>query len=140
MTDIMGNDVDQLVDIYSNKESWRKEFLSQDDIRQYFADVMRKNRIVVVKDGDEVTGYAESWRINKTQLFRYVSGQPFHVGEEDIETGGIVYISSVWAKDTKTFRRLVRSLKDQNNQCGHTAWHKRNDVLKIFKLGGYNGK
>jgi hypothetical protein len=127
-------DVDQLIDIYYNKELWRKDFLSQEDIRQYFTDIIKKNRIIIIKDGAEITGYAESWRINKKQLFKFVTGQPFHVGEEDIETGNILVISSIWAKDTPIFNTIKRRLKEQNEPCEYGVWHKREGQLKIFKV------
>ena len=63
------NLIEQLVEIYHEKEDWHTTKLSKSEAKKYFQKVLDKGLIIYTTDKEgEVVAYCEFWRINFEQL------------------------------------------------------------------------
>jgi hypothetical protein len=145
--------VDQLVDIYLNKELWHKTKLSPEIAKEFYEKLYNNGNIIVELDGDKVVGYIEVWSLKYDDAVKILDDKPFHAMDEDISSGDYCYIASIYIDKEyrKKARNMVLTLKKKaekmNPQCsvviineqkrgGRYRFYKRGD--KSFK-GASNG-
>ena len=105
--------IDQLIKVYYEEETWCRNKLPIDKIREYYEEIFKKNRIITIVEKGELLGYMESWRVNVLQLFHIARGDDFHIAEEDIGHGNICYVNSIWIREDKRGTDVGKKLKEQ---------------------------
>ena len=133
------NLTDQLLEFY-HRETWHETRLPDSDVKNAFEVLFKKGRIITCIQDGKLLGYGEVWRINFEQFGRIICHVPFHVAEEDIETGNIAYIANVHILEE--YRRLgvLENLKNQfmlsHINCDYfvgEALRKKHQPVKVFK-------
>lgn len=115
--------VDQLVDIYLNKELWHKTKLSPEIAREFYEKLYNNGNIIVELDGDRVIGYIEVWSLKYDDAIKVIDDKPFFPMDEDISSGDYCYIASIFIEKEyrKQARNMVLTLKKKaekmNPQC-----------------------
>ena len=146
--------MDTFVSMADKIARFSKEFdlvqsiLNNEELFKYFETAIKKGRILIkTDDAGEVIGYVESWRINYEQLGRIVCGLPFHIADEDIETGPICYLTNTAIRPDYRMTGLHKVLRvefmTQNFMCKHFVGHarrKKHEPLKVFDRQSFYDK
>lgn len=134
--------VEQLVDIYLNKEYYHRDKLSVGEAKKYYSSIIKKGKLIYHLNDNKVVGYIEWYNIDYGQFRRLVTGSRLHIDDEDITNGNICYISSVWIDSNYRYSSVYKILKGRlfeiNKECewfaGEEISHNRR--VKIFKNRG----
>jgi len=134
------NIIDQLIQFHRGEWFQAHDKQTDEQLRLYFETMVRKNRMIFAMQGDEVLGYAESYRLDYAQFGRLVCGEDIVVDREDVETGPIAYLANVHVKEAHQSSWPIKYLKleffKQNYTasyfCGY-AERKKHRPWKIFK-------
>lgn len=100
----MNHIIDQLVDIYQNKEGWHIKKLSYEDSSDYFIRLIASGNIIVCENEGVVHGYVEFFRVTPSQLIKIID-RDFYVYDENISDGPICYINGIYIN--KEFRNSI---------------------------------
>ncbi len=133
--------VDQLESFYYRYDTFQNHRLSSEQVRDTILCLLYKGRIIYFEEHGQIVGYVETWRITFEQFGRKLCHEPFHVGEEDIETGPILYVANVTilSSHRRTYvykilrHRLVKQNLDAEYFVGH-ALRKKTQPVKVFKV------
>jgi len=135
--------IDQLINIYLEKENWHEYKLPREEAEKYFKRLIGKGRILWVTDNKRIVGYVESWRINYEQFGRIICKETFSAYTEDVETGNIAYVANTWIHPDyrwEVYKILRNKFFNQNKDCEYfvgDARRKRTGLIKVFKGGKY---
>lgn len=137
--------IDQLTDIYLNKETWHKNKLSKEEADEYHRRlIMQKNIITYIED-KKLIGYIEVWKINFEQLGRLICEIPFFVFDENITDGNIAYISNMWISPDHRFnlvnKRIVKDFFNRFSSCEYMLLRriKWNYAFKVYPMMKFKG-
>lgn len=138
--------IEQLVDIYYDKEWWHNERLSRPEAYKYNDKLMSTGNIITCSDGDILCGYVEYWRISYEQFGRILCREPFSAMHEDVQTGQIAYVANTYIRpeyrDSNVYKQLRNRYFEINDQCTHfagTALRKSSQPIKVFKREKIHG-
>lgn len=107
----MINIIEQLVDIYLNKETWHKTKMSYEDAYKYHQTMFDRGNIIIWEKQGIVLGYVETWRVNFEQFGRLVCGCDFYADAEDCQTGKIAYLANTWIHENHRSTNVIKMLK-----------------------------
>lgn len=131
---------EQLTYIYLNNENWHKHKLSEEEANLYHDTLLNKGNIIVVRDGEDVTGYVEFWRLSYEQFGRIICGEPFSALHEDVQSGQIAYLANTFIRENYRHGEVTRMLRERfleaNTLCTHfcgNARRKKSEPVKVFK-------
>lgn len=132
--------IDQLIKFYYEAEWWHETRLSEPEIKEYYRVLIGKGRLVTVMDENNLLGYCESWRINYDKFGKLLCHVPINIAEEDISTGNIAYVFSVYVDKPYRNTKVITSLKHRffalNYDCDYfvgEALRKKHQPVKVFK-------
>jgi len=132
--------VDQLWDIYENKETWHKNRIGKTEADKYHTKLYALGNIVIHYDNDILAGYGEIWYINYEQLGRIICGEHFSAYLEDVQSGYIAWLANAYVKpeyrNGQTFRILRDKFYNLSKHCKHYSGHalrKSAWMIKMFK-------
>ena len=140
------NIIDQLVDIYLNKELWHKTKLTPEIAKEFYEKLYNNGNIIVELDGDKVIGYIEVWSLKYDDAIKVIDDEPFFAMDEDISSGDYCYIASIYIdkeyrKQAKKSCNMVLTLKKKaekmNPQCSVVIINeqKRGGRYRFYKRG-----
>ena len=133
----MNKILEQLWDIYTQKETWHTVYLTKPAFEKYTEKLMRDKNIVVYAENGKVLGYFEAWKINYDQLERIVTSS-FEPGAENITDGHHCYVANIYIdKESRFNKNIWREFKKQfdliTSGCvtvsGHKVKHNKNFIL-----------
>jgi len=129
--------IDQLVRIYHEEKLWSKSVLSKEESIEYYKEILKKGKLIYHLQNDNIVGFIEWHNLNDDQFVRFIHNKEFHIAEEDIDSGSICYITSVWVKNGHryVYRILRDRLLETNKACELFAGKelKRNNRLRMFR-------
>ncbi len=130
--------IEQLTNIYYEKENWHKDKLSKEDANKYHERLLMQGNILTVVKDNELKGYIEVWCINYEQLGRIMCGIPIYAFQENITDGEIAYVTNGWVDNDKVVsKQLMRKFIDRFKSCRFVARKrfKYNDAFKVYPIG-----
>lgn len=134
------NIAEQLTDIYLTEETWHVSKLSKEESDLYHDTLLSKGNIIVIRDGEQVVGYCEFWRLTYEQFGRIICGEPFSAMHEDVQTGQIAYVANTFIKKEYRKGEVTKMLRNRffeaNTLCTHfcgQARRKKSEPVKVFK-------
>lgn len=132
--------VEQLVDVYLNKETWHKDKLSYEESIKYHDALISRGNIITVSDGDVLCGYVEFWRLTYENFGRIICGEPFSALHENVVNGQIAYLANTFIKEeyrkSDVYKMLKKRFLEANALCTHfvgEARRKKCAPIKVFK-------
>jgi len=133
------NLLEELLYFYYVYDKFQKNYLNEQEAKNYFEIAIAKGRIHFVSDGAKLLGYCESWRINYDQFGRILCDLPFNIKTEDVETGNLAYVANVTIspenRNSSVIRQLTHSFFKANIACDFfcgIARRKKHQPVKIF--------
>lgn len=105
------NLIAQLINVYYHEEYWVKRKMSVDKIRRYFNILLNNGNIITVERDKELLGYVEFWLINENQFSKLQRGGNLRPETEDVQTGNICYLNSLWIKNTERKGEVFKMMK-----------------------------
>lgn len=142
------NIIEQLTNIYLNKEFWHKNKLSESEANLYHERLLMQGNIITYIRDNELLGYLEYYRINFEQLGRIMCNYTL-AHNEDLLSGNIAFINRMWIREdyrnsipyiTLSKEFLIKN-KDANmfvaiqNHKKHKPFqiYSRDELLKFYK-------
>lgn len=130
--------LDELIRFYFEYEDYHDEKLFHEDAKEYFKILLEKGRLRAIYADGQLQGYYESWRISYEQLGRIVSGQPFNIKTEEIQTGNICFINSVTIhpdyRRSDVINRLSKECFKQNKDCDYFIGQKNGKYHRPYSV------
>lgn len=141
--------ISQIADLYQSKEFWWFDVIEQDRERleATIALLIDRKNIFWVKDGDEIVGVCETWKINYETLGKMVCKIDTPLDLVDTTSGNIAYVMNIWVHEDYRKSSAMELMKkrwfelygDVEYYCGH-AKRKSVGMYKTFKVSELSGQ
>lgn len=136
--------IDRLIEFH-RREYWSQQ-LSDSEARAYYRTALDKGRIILYVEDGLCQGYLESFRLDFERLGRLLCNQRFNIALEDINTGPICYVNSIYLEPEVRMRwslsyfkhRLFLENPDAEIFIGERAG--RNGSLRIYNRAAFMNK
>lgn len=143
--------IEQLTNIYENKENWHVNRLNHDDANEYHERLLVNGNILTYIIKDELIGYLEFWRLDFEQLGRLLCGDSILTDKEDLLNGKVAYINNMWInyeyRNGLAFNILASMFLSRNKDAEYfiafrnlkhnkpIQVYKREDLIKFYTKG-----
>ena len=121
--------VQELMRIYYEEEKDFKRHLVPKEAERYFKSLLKKERILTIADSwssDKrmLEAYCKFWTITPEQVAKAVDeNKDFFPMEEDINTGEVAHIFSLWVRSDLRKSDYVRRIRKMIiDKCPHIKW------------------
>lgn len=137
--------IDQLTNIYLERESWHKSKLPKEEADKYHERLLMQGNIITYVKNMELVGYLEFYRLTNEQFGRWVCGYQIPVLEEDITEGPVAVITNMYidegARHGEAFDMLSAMFLAKNQDAEFFVAHRRtkkSQPLQIYSKSDLN--
>ena len=129
--------VDQLLEIYYEKEDWHTIKLDKDKAYRYFDNLVKSGNILYYEE-EKVIGYTEFWKVNYEQFGRIVCNESFSPNDENVTDGNIAFIVNMYidkeCRRSKAISKMGIEFFKRTGFCKHYSWERSSRLNACFKV------